>query len=308
MIKNFLFHRVSPERDPLWDPMDIRLFERCVRHIASRYRVELIEDIIVKDPELMNSRKTIATIVFDDGYKDNIQYAAEILDRYKLKASFYVVTDCIEQNIPTWTYLLDFLFQKTQQKQIDMRFKFLPQHLHVQSLNTHLERIEYARKLKPVLKKVTHDERNQVMKQIVDAFSDIPLPRMMMNWNDLRELHKAGFYIGSHTRSHCMLGTMNNEKEIWDELKGSGDVIRQELGYFPVTISYPVGSYDRDTIRLSKEAGYKLGLAVKQKPYRPQKDDRFEIPRIELYNESWFKTRLRMANMDTALAAIRRRS
>ena len=308
MIKNFLFHRVSPERDPLWDPMDIRLFERCVRHIATNYRVELIEDVILGDPALMKSRKTIATIVFDDGYKDNIQYAAEILDRYKVKASFYVVTDCIDQNIPTWTYLLDYLFQKTHQKKIDMRINFLPQMLQVQALNTHLERIDYARKLKPVLKKVTHDERNEVMKEIVDAFNDIPLPRMMMNWNDLRELYKSGFYIGSHTRSHCMLGTMNNDKEIREELKGSGEIIRQELGYFPVTISYPVGSYDPNTIRLSKEAGYKLGLAVKQRPYRPAKDDRFEIPRIELYNESWFKTRLRMANMDTALAAIRRRS
>ena len=217
MIKNFLFHRVSPERDPLWDPMDIRLFERCVRHISSRYRVELIEDVILGDPDLIHSRKTIATIVFDDGYKDNIQYAAEILDRYKVKASFYVVTDCIDQNIPTWTYLLDYLFQKTQRKAIDMRLDFLPVPLQVRSLESHQQRIEYARKLKPVLKKVTHEERNEAMKEIEEAFNDVPLPRMMMNWNDLRELYNAGFYIGSHTRSHCMLGTMDDEKDIWEE-------------------------------------------------------------------------------------------
>jgi len=269
--------------------------------------VELIEDV-VSDRSLLRNNKTIATIVFDDGYKDNIQYAADILNKYKVKASFYVVTDCIDQNIPTWTYLLDFLFQRTRNSEIDMGFEFLPESLLVLSLKSHEERIAYARKLKPFLKKVTHQERNEVMKEIVDAFNDVPLPRMMMNWNDLRELYRGGFYIGSHTRSHCMLGTMDDEKEIWEELNGSGQIIKQELGYFPETISYPVGSFDQTTKRLSKEAGYKLGLAVKQKPYRPEKDDHFEIPRIELYNESWFKTRLRMANMDTALASIRRRS
>ena len=42
--------------------------------------------------------------MFDDGYKDNIEYAAPILRQFKCPASFYVVTDCIDRNVPTWTY------------------------------------------------------------------------------------------------------------------------------------------------------------------------------------------------------------
>jgi len=68
------------------------------------------------------------------------------------------------------------------------------------------------------------------------------------------------------------------------------------LGFFPKTISYPVGSYNNTTIRLSKEVGYKIGLAVKQDVYSPKEDGIFEVPRIELYNESWFKTRLRISH------------
>jgi hypothetical protein len=69
------------------------------------------------------------------------------------------------------------------------------------------------------------------------------------------------------------------------------------LGYFPLTISYPVGSYNSTTIEQSQLAGYKIGLAVKQKVYDPFQDSNFEIPRIELYNESWLKTRLRIENV-----------
>ena len=54
-------------------------------------------------------------ILFDDGYKDNLDFAAPILSRYQCPASFYVVTQCIDQNIPTWTYQVDYLFQYTRQ-------------------------------------------------------------------------------------------------------------------------------------------------------------------------------------------------
>jgi hypothetical protein len=37
-------------------------------------------------------------------------------------------------------------------------------------------------------------------------------------------------------------------------------------------------------------------LAVKQDVYNPTRDSLFEIPRIELYNENWLKTRLRISH------------
>ena len=56
-------------------------------------------------------------------------------------------------------------------------------------------------------------------------------------------------------------------------------------------------SYNQTTKRLSREAGYQIGLAVKQQVYDPKKFDLFEIPRIELYNEPWLKTKLRIENV-----------
>ena len=125
-----------------------------------------------------------------------------------------------------------------------------------------------------------------------------------MDWSDLIELHKAGHYIGSHTVSHCMLGTMINEEEIKDELLRSAQMIEKHLGYFPKTISYPVGSYNQTTIKLSKEIGYSVGLVVKQKLYDPKVESLFEIPRIELYNESWLKTKLRILNYIEPLKSL----
>ena len=106
MIRNFLFHRVNPKRELLWDPMDPVLFEKCIKHISTKYNVVLMEELL-EDKNLM-LQKNVATILFDDGYLDNLEYAAPILQKYNCKASFYVVTDCIEKNIPTWKSVMIF--------------------------------------------------------------------------------------------------------------------------------------------------------------------------------------------------------
>jgi peptidoglycan/xylan/chitin deacetylase (PgdA/CDA1 family) len=294
MIRNFLFHRVNPTRDRLWDPMDVALFHRCIKYISNKYEVVLIEDLIGSDREIKKNR--FATIMFDDGYKDNIEYAAPVLSKYKCKASFYVVTDCIENNVPTWTHILEHIFQFTNVTHLDLDFDFLPSEYKIRKLDTVAERISYVSKLKPFLKNLPHLERNQVLDKIISNYTDVTLPRLMMNWQDLQQLKNAGHNIGSHTVTHCMLGTMTNEKEIMYELTASFQTIKEKLGVAPVTISYPVGSFNETTKRLAKEAGYTIGLAVKQNVYDPDKEDRFEISRIELYNEPWWKTRLRISN------------
>ncbi len=296
MIKNFLFHRVNTVRDPLWDPMHPKLFDTCLKYITKNYITIQLEELL-SSPNSIDPTKQYASIVFDDGYKDNLEYAAPILENHGVKASFYVVTNCIDHNIPTWTHILEHQFQFTQKDSLVLDHEFIPSALRSAKFTGIKSRLDYAKILKPFLKTLLHFQRNIALADISLTFDDVKLPRLMMNWDEVRELRSAGHYIGSHTISHCMLGTMQDETEILHELRGSAEIIERELNYFPETISYPVGSYNKTTIELSKKAGYKFGLAVKQNIYDPTKDDIFEIPRIELYNESYLKTYLRMTNI-----------
>lgn len=291
-IKIFLFHRVNLERDPLWDPMDPALFERTIRYVSKNYNIGLLEDLLERGQT--NVDKESAAIVFDDGYKDNIEYAIPILEKYNIKASFYIVTDCIDCNLPTWTYILDYRFNRTKINGLHISYDFLSETFHNPTFRDAEERIQYVRKLKPLLKQLKHNERMIILKTVDNQFNDVEIPKIMMDWDDVRKINNSGHYIGSHSLTHAMLGTMDDETLVKSELNDSGRKIEKELGYFPKTISYPVGSYNKTTMRLSKECGYSFGLAVNQTSYKPGEDDLFEIPRIELYNESWFKSRLRI--------------
>src|SRR5687767_9198859 len=101
LVKNFLFHRVSEEKDELWPPMTPALFDRIIQLLTKKYRVVGLEDFQEGLSTDGKGRK-LATVLFDDGYKDNIEYAAPILKKYHCHASFYIVTNCIDKNIPTW--------------------------------------------------------------------------------------------------------------------------------------------------------------------------------------------------------------
>lgn len=295
MIRNFLFHRVHNQRDHLWDPMDPILFEKCITRIKKKYEVRIFEELMSSGDYKKNS--DFATIMFDDGYKDNIDTALPILEKHNVKATFYIVTNCIEKNIPTWTHILEYCFQNFKPDHINLDFDFLPEELRNVEFDEITTPLVYARQLKPQLKKIDHFKRVLVLQEIQKITKIDELPKLMMNWDDIKKLISKGHYVGSHTVNHFMLGTVDDENIIAKELKESREIIYSKLGFYPRTISYPVGSYSEATINLSQKLGYQFGLAVKQDIFNPNKHSKFEIPRIELYNESWFKTKLRISHI-----------
>jgi len=273
------------------------LFEKIIRYLTGNFKVVLLEDYL-KDPSSYKREKNLATVCFDDGYGDNIEKAAPLLLRYRCPASFYVVTDCIDRNVPTWTYITDLFFQHAGNKKLQLENDFVPVSLQNIEWNNAEEAKEWGRKVKPWMKSLPNSQRLWVMQQIEQQNKGAGIPRkMMMSWSEVKELHEAGFYIGSHSHTHPMLASLAGEEELFNELSVSSEKIQQQLGEKPLTISYPIGSYDKRVITCSKKAGYKFGLAVNQKFYNSVTDDLFAIPRVELYNEPMWKCKLRISSI-----------
>ncbi|MEK7226284.1 MAG: polysaccharide deacetylase family protein [Bacteroidota bacterium] len=271
VIRNFLFHRVSDETDAMWPPMKVALFKKIIRHLTENFLVVPLEHYL-NDPGAFQTKRKIATVLFDDGYKDNIEFAAPVLAQYKCPASFYVVTDCIDRNIPTWTYLVDSALAGTAKQVIELAFDFVPEKFR----KLDIKRNPLIKEIKPWMKKLSNPERLHIMQSILEQCNDVETKGAMMSWDEIRQLKQHGFIIGSHSHTHPMLASLQNESEISDELRISAKRILEETGNLPQTISYPIGSFDDRVVRLSKENGYTYGLAVEQQFYRPDKDDIFK--------------------------------
>ena len=94
-----------------------------------------------------------------------------------------------------------------------------------------------------------------------------------VTWSHLREMAKAGWTIGSHTKSHQYLPDLPPSR--WEEeIRGSKETLEDKLQR-PVTLfSYPVGGYTEEIIACVKSAGYQAacttnrGSPLSFNPYR----------------------------------------
>jgi len=289
-----LFHRVNPSRDKMWDPMDIELFQNTLNYVQRKFHTIELNELLFDRPA--HSSKPLAAITFDDGYHDFLDYSIPLLRKFHLPSTLFVVTNCIENNLPPWTYLVDYLFENSYKLQlVNFNFPALPiEFKNTKWLNKD-QRMNYGKRIKQYLKWIPSAKRQAIMRSLIDNFNDIKKPDgMMLAWKELIEIKASGVEIGSHSISHSTLASIEDEDELKRELQVSSKILKEKLGVISPVFSYPCGSYNERVKALTQLSGYKAGLAVNGRLYNPSKDGIFEVPRIELYNQSWLKTKMRM--------------
>lgn len=290
----FLFHRVNTCEDALWNPMRPEHFEQIIVYLKKHFEFVALKDYLL-DNYIPKTQKPLCAIGFDDGYRDFLDYALPILKKYDCPSSMYIVTDCIDNDLPPWTYRLNHYFINSKKLKISIDTTGFPGHLKNTEWRTKADMLEYARQLNHFMKSLDNDKRRLVYEDIAKEFNDVPPPHgLMLNWEEVKELRNHNCEVGSHTVSHPMLSKKLSYTELMFELKESALIIEKHTGTYPATISYPFGAYNNDVKKAAFEAGYKIGVTVNPSPYDSSRHNILEIPRIELFDEPFIKTRLRI--------------
>jgi peptidoglycan-N-acetylglucosamine deacetylase len=98
-----------------------------------------------------------------------------------------------------------------------------------------------------------------------------------MSWEQIRQLHKMGFEIASHTKNHTPVNKVNRgqlKAELeYIEMKCAGLKIKR-----PVTFAYPGYSTHPGALETLREKGYLFARAGGSRPYDPQKDHPYLLP------------------------------
>jgi peptidoglycan/xylan/chitin deacetylase (PgdA/CDA1 family) len=103
-VRILTYHRVCdlPETNDIMSSLNVlpEMFERQMEFLAQNgFNVITLEEFIEhKDKNFKPPPKTVL-ITFDDGYRDNYLNAFPVLQRYKFNATFFVVTDYIDNEI-----------------------------------------------------------------------------------------------------------------------------------------------------------------------------------------------------------------
>lgn len=92
------------------------------------------------------------------------------------------------------------------------------------------------------------------------------------------EMSNNGIDIMSHTISHPSLKKLSYEEQV-KELTESKKVLEELLEKEVYAISYPYGDYNKDTLEIVKDAGYKIAFTTKEKLMNKE-DGIYELERI----------------------------
>ncbi len=83
------------------------------------------------------------------------------------------------------------------------------------------------------------------------------------SWEEIAELDRAGVAIGSHTRHHRRLTTLDGEERV-GEISGSLADLRERLPAPLEVLAYPNGDHDSVVCREAREAGYATAFTTEK--------------------------------------------
>ncbi len=99
----------------------------------------------------------------------------------------------------------------------------------------------------------------------------VGVSKKALSWDQLRELKKAGFTIGSHTIAHSDLskqGENESEKDYQERLRhevaDSKKIIDAKLDQDTMVFAYPFGRANQNAMVAVDKAGYKLAVTVRR--------------------------------------------
>jgi len=183
-------------------------------------------------------------ITFDDGFLNNKRYALPVLQKHGLSAVFYITTSFIGQQEMLWTEIVNDIIMTAVCEKININ---LEQETSL-SLQSVAEREQASVKVRNYLKYQPWKVQEDVIGQLIEfsgyrqrAITRAPDRYTFMDWNDVRELDKAGMEVGSHTHNHLLLNMLNTDESI-QELQISRDLIEKNLKKKCPLFSYPNGA------------------------------------------------------------------
>jgi peptidoglycan/xylan/chitin deacetylase (PgdA/CDA1 family) len=221
----------------------------------------------------------VATVTFDDGYRAVYELAAPLLQKMGVPAAIFVVTDTIGTDTPP---LHDQIYQILAEVCPNRR----PMPAELAAIVPHYAQVTDARELtREVLARVPASTLRDLLQKLRDrgAWPDVPAEIRPLDWEALAAMQRAGFTVGSHTRTHALL-TREDDETVRDELVRSRGQIEQRLGGPVRHFAYPDGRFNRRILRAVAAAGYSYAYTICQ--HRDATAPQLTIPRVMLWEGS----------------------
>jgi peptidoglycan/xylan/chitin deacetylase (PgdA/CDA1 family) len=244
--------------------------ERQLDWLGQRFDLLSLEEAVGGRPfGRESSRRQPAVVTFDDGYEGVYQNAFPVLKRKGIPFALFTVTDPIEDRtllIHDRTYMMmarwfdEFRAPCIELERL-MRSVEPPLRSPPRFSAQCADVLDATRALLKGFSQSAVVHLLNQMESIVGKPQSVPSGMQLLTWDMIREMHKAGVTIGSHTRTHAFL--TNESKEVrLDELIGSKEILEEQLRATVDHFAYPNGDFNQEIKDAVIRAGYQYAYTI----------------------------------------------
>lgn len=288
-----MLHHVRPPKRERFQPNRLlevspRYFERVIRNLrASRYDVVSLDEMHRRMTAGDFARRFVC-VTFDDGYRDTMEFAHPILQKYEVPYAVYVATSFADRVGEMWWLALEAVI--AQNDMVGLRMGERDKYFECRSVEEKralFDEIYWWLRSLPTENEVRAAVRELAARHRVDVASFCK--DLCMTWEEIARLAADPLVtIGAHTVNHVMLAKVT-EAQVRSELENGRSVIEAAIGVRPRHLAYPVGdstSAGPREFRIASEVGYRTAVTTRPGVVFPVHADHLTaLPRISLNGE-----------------------
>jgi len=260
--------RVSPER-----------FARHMRLLKQNYRIVRLDKAL---PLLTQEDLPVRAlaVTFDDGHADIAREALPVMEREGIFATVFVSAGLVEKRENSWTDIINHTAQRSGAREIEVMIEGRTRRYDIQ---TFVKKRKFCEEIERLMTVCPTAGRERMTAEIISRLGSVTIPPILLSWEDVRELDRRGWEIGSHTLSHTVL-TGCSPDELQEEIVGSKELLEERLAVKISGFSYPSAAVDRTVRDAVERAKYSYAADVGG-GINTKETDHFMVKRIHVEND-----------------------
>ena len=231
-------------------------FKGQLAYLVKKYRTLSMEEVLEAAERGTRLPENSVLLTFDDAYRDFAEIAWPLLKSHGLPVTLFVPTGYpgLPKKVFWWDRLCRaFLRTGSTQWQADG---------HALPLRSRDERLAGYRTVSLWVKSLAHDEGMALVDGVCQALGEEPGAQSdVLAWPELRRLVDEGVTLGAHTRTHPLLTRLPPER-LREEIVGSQEDLKREIGCVLPIFCYPDGAHDERVRTILKQEGFRLAFTT----------------------------------------------
>jgi peptidoglycan/xylan/chitin deacetylase (PgdA/CDA1 family) len=192
-------------------------------------------------------------VTFDDGWRDNFEFALPLLKQARVPATLFAVAEKIGTDFQFWPNIVARLLLQNALPRLTQHPIFQALLTAVPALRVNTDREGLAAAIR-FLKRYTDEELFGALHLLQWQTLVAPMPPALMNWDELKQMQNSGWVeIGSHTCTHRRLTCALDETQLGYEIQHSKHLLNERLEHPVSLFCFPNGDYSPDALRLVKD-------------------------------------------------------